>query len=230
MNVIYEDKSIVVCEKPIGVLSQKDTGGAGEDMLSLLAHHFEENSERATAYVLHRLDLAVGGLMVYAKDKRSAAALSGAIARGEMMKSYYAICHGDVRQTLGESGEFFDLLFRDSGKNKSFVTNRMRKGVKEARLTYRVMDVCESETGALSLLSVTLGTGRTHQIRVQFSSRGHALFGDARYGSRARGQDVALFSASLGFLHPKTGQDMTFSLPLPQGEPWDRFQKEESQA
>lgn len=225
LNILYEDKALIVCEKPVGVLSQVDAQGKGSNMPTLLSEYFAKKGERATPYVLHRLDAAVGGVMVFAKTGKSAAALSAQIARGEMQKEYFAICQGDVEADLGKEGELFDYLFRDAKKNKSYVTDRKRAGVKDARLTYRVLSSLKTEDGLLSLVRVTLGTGRTHQIRVQFASRKHPLVGDKRYGSTVACKNVMLFSASLGFCHPTKGESMTFSLPLPAGAVWDRFAK-----
>ena len=225
LNVIYEDKAIIVCEKPVGVLSQADAEGKGCDMPGLLSEYFAQKGERATPYVLHRLDAAVGGVMVFAKTAKSAAALSGAIARGEMQKEYFSVCEGNAENDLGKEGELFDYLFRDAKKNKSYVTDRKRAGVKDARLTYRVLATAEVGENTLSLLRVKLGTGRTHQIRVQFASRKHPLVGDKRYGSTVSAKQIALFSASIGFCHPTRGEFMTFSLPLPQGGTWDSFEK-----
>lgn len=223
LNILYEDRAIVVCEKPVGVLSQADAEGKGSDMLTLLSEHFAQTGEKATPYVLHRLDAAVGGVMVFAKNKKSAAALSEEIARGGMQKEYFAVCEGNVEADLGKAGEMFDYLFRDAKKNKSYVTDRKRAGVKDARLSFCVLSALETEKGALSLCRVKLGTGRTHQIRVQFASRRHPLVGDKRYGSTIGGQNVALFSACIGFHHPTSGEYMTFSLPLPEGGVWDSF-------
>ena len=119
LNVLYEDRSVIVCEKPIGVLSQADADGKGSDMPTLLSEYFAQKGERATAYVVHRLDAGVGGVMVFAKNQKSAAALSAEIARGGMQKEYFAICEGDAEQDLGKEGEMFDYLFRDAKKNKS---------------------------------------------------------------------------------------------------------------
>lgn len=230
LNILYEDKSIIVCEKPIGVLSQADAKGKGSDMPTLLAAHFAESGERAEPYVLHRLDAAVGGLMVFAKNERSAAALSAQIAHGEMQKEYFAVCGGNLQADLGDEGEMFDYLFRDAAKNKSYVTNRKRAGVKDAKLAFRVLAVAEDANGSFSLCRVKLFTGRTHQIRVQFASRKHPLAGDKRYGSTANEKSLALFSAFLAFCHPKSGEPMTFSLPLPRDGVWNLFGKGENDA
>lgn len=221
LNVLYEDRAVIVCEKPIGVLSQADAEGKGSDMPTLLAEHFAQKGERTTAFVVHRLDAAVGGVMVFAKNQKSAAALSAEIARGGMQKEYFAVCEGDVHADLGESGEMFDYLFRDAKKNKSYVTARKRAGVKDAKLAFSVLASAEG----VSLCRVKLFTGRTHQIRVQFASRRHPLVGDKRYGAVTSCKTLGLFSACIGFCHPTRGEFMTFSLPLPTGGVWDLFDK-----
>ncbi len=227
MTVLYEDSALIVCEKPIGLLSQKGKEGE-ETMLTRLDAHFAQKGESARAFVLHRLDREVGGVMVYAKNAQSAAGISAQIASGDMEKTYLAVCHGDVTASLGEQGRLVDLLFHDASKNKSYVTKRLRRGVKEARLTYRLLGRNKSKEDSLSLLRVTLETGRTHQIRVQLSSRGHSLVGDARYGSRERGAELALFSQEIAFRHPIGGKQMRFSLTIPKGYPWDLFDEEKA--
>lgn len=221
LKVLYEDRDLIVCEKPVGVLSQKGKENEN-DMLSLLDRYFAQKGEKNTAYVLHRLDAGVGGVMVYAKHKKAAAAMSTLISSGEMNKEYFAVVEGELTD-IGEEGEFFDLLFKDSAKNKSYVVKTKRKGVKEARLAYRTLGSAQREGKRLSLVRVRLYTGRTHQIRVQFASRSHPLLGDGRYGSRGSGDTPALFSAELSFVHPFLKKEMTFSLGLPQGQPWDAF-------
>lgn len=253
IRILHEEKGFLVCEKPVGLLSEQsqNPGAGGEDsLLSLLSRRSREKGESGDIFPLHRLDRMVGGVMVFAKDKGSAAALSRTIAEGKMEKTYLAVCQGDVSVRHGREGELCDLLFKDSGKNKTFVVARKRRGVKEAKLCYRVLAVAERgenadvppsvdkrpddllpsvakvdffEKNPVSLLQVRLITGRTHQVRVQFSSRGHALLGDGKYGSREKGCEVALFSASLSFPHPKTGEMLTFALPIPSGYPWNLF-------
>ena len=220
MKILYEDRHLILCEKPVGVLSQRGKEGES-DMLSLLDAYLEEKGERATAYVLHRLDESVGGLMVYAKHQKAAAAMSEIIARGDMIKEYLAVVEGDLADMGGE-GELFDLLFKDPGKNKSYVVKRVRKGVKEARLSYRTLGVAEKEGKTLTLVAVRLYTGRTHQIRVQFSSRRHPLVGDGRYGSKG-GKAPALYSYKLTFTHPFTGKKISISAGMPSGTPWELF-------
>lgn len=222
ITVVYDDAAVTLCEKPIGISSEVSESGA--DMPSRLLRYYEEKGEKKTPYVLHRLDTAVGGLMVYAKTKDAAAKLSRLIAEGDLHKTYLAVVAGDIAATLGDEGELFDYLFKDSRKNKSFAVKKKRQGVKEARLFYRVLGKRKYEGAILTLCEITLFTGRTHQIRVQFSSRGFPLFGDGKYGSRWKG-DIALFSKSLSFRHPTSGETVSFSLPTPNRLPFSCFKE-----
>ena len=183
MEILYSDKDLVVLVKPVGMDSEHEVPAAlgGE------------------IYPIHRLDKNVGGVMVYAKTKTAAAALSKAVQEGTMVKEYVATVHGCPPET----GDWEDLLWKDSAKNKVFVVKRERKGVKKARLEYKRLT--EGET---SLVRVRLHTGRSHQIRVQFSSRGFPLVGDHKYGSRDEKNEPMLFSCCLTF--PYKGKAMRF--------------------
>jgi len=220
LKVRYDDKFLTVVEKPIGVSSEasEDT----ETMISLLSAYYAGRSDPSCPYPLHRLDRAVGGLMVYAKNKTAASVLSRDIAEGRLDKGYYAVVTGDVEAALGKEGELFDYLFKDSRKNKVFAVKKKRQGVKEARLRYRLVEKVTVGDEAFSLIFVTLMTGRTHQIRVQFASRGLPLYGDGKYGSRHKGE-IALFSARLAFSHPKTKEALVFTLPMPDRLPFSHF-------
>jgi len=183
MEILYSDPEIVVCVKPVGMDSEHEVPQAlgGE------------------VYPIHRLDKNVGGVMVYAKKKASAAALSRAVQEGTMVKEYVATVHGAPPET----GDWEDLLWKDSGKNKVFVVKRQRHGVKKARLEYRRL-----REGDTSLVRIRLHTGRSHQIRVQFSSRGFPLVGDHKYGSRDETTAPMLFSCCLTF--PWKGKTLRF--------------------
>ena len=212
-EILTEDKHIVVCFKPAGILSQS---GDGADMLSLLNAHFEENGENAQAFPVHRLDRETAGIMVYAKNTKAAAALSKQAEQNLIKKRYYAVVKGTPAE---KSAVLKDLLFRDKQKNKTYTVNRMRKGVREASLEYEVM----SEKDGLSMLDILLHTGRTHQIRVQFASRKMPLFGDGRYGGGAG--NLALFAHTLEFRHPVSGEALSFSQkPDNSAEPWNKFE------
>ena len=184
MEILYSDNHIIVCVKPVGV-------DAEHDMPAMLG---------GDIFTLHRLDKNVGGVMVYAKDRATAADLSKAIADGDMVKEYVAMVHG----TPPETGDWEDLLFKDSRKNKVFVVKRQRAGVKKARLEFT-----RKTAGDRSLVHIRLHTGRSHQIRVQFSSRGFPLVGDHKYGSRAVEKEPMLYSCRLTF--PYGGQHVTFT-------------------
>ena len=175
MEILYSDKDIAVCVKPVGLDSETELPAVLKEQLG------------GSCFPLHRLDQNVGGIMVYARTKSAAADLSKAIQQGEMVKEYVAKVHGEPP----ESGILTDLLFKDSRKNKVFVVKKPRSGVKEAKLQYRHMGD--------GLVHVRLFTGRSHQIRVQFSSRGFPLVGDHKYGSRAKETAPLLFSCRITF-------------------------------
>lgn len=201
MEILFEDSEIIVCVKPQGVLSQTDSKGSNS-MVTLLEEHCG-----STVFPLHRLDREVGGVMVYAKTKFSASALSRDISEHNFKKEYIALVHG---KPLENSGEMRDLLFKDSSKNKSFVVKRERKGVKVAVLEYEVICSVFENTQEFSVVKVSLHTGRTHQIRVQFASRKMPLCGDKKYGARDNFKEIGLWSYSISFNHPKTGERLTF--------------------
>ena len=183
MKILYQDKEIVVCVKPVGVSSED-----GEGSLPALLR----TSLGGEIFTLHRLDLNVGGVMVYARTKNTAARLSKVIQEGGMIKEYRCLVHG----TPPETGDWQDLLWKDSSKNKVFVVKRMRKGVKNARLEFTRLS-----GGETSLIHVRLHTGRSHQIRVQFASRGFPLVGDHKYGAQDDATAPMLFSCRLTFPH-----------------------------
>ena len=186
-QILHSDDGIAVCIKPVGIDSE---------------HQLPEELKQTLGgeiFPLHRLDQNVGGVMVYARTKSAAAALSRAIQDGSMVKEYVALVHG----TPPESGDWTDLLFKDSRKNKVFVVKKQRAGVKPARLQYTVM-----KQGDPSLVAIRLHTGRSHQIRVQFSSRGFPLVGDHKYGSRAKETAPMLFSCRITF--PYRGKTVSF--------------------
>ena len=166
-------------------------------------------------YCVHRLDRETGGLMVYARTKKAAAAISKAIEEGRMQKEYLAVVKGETQP----DGTLRDLLYRDAAKNKSYVVKRMRKGVREAELSYERLAFREG----LSLLRVRLKTGRSHQIRVQFASRGFPLVGDRKYGSQYRDAGLALWSTRITLPHPAGGEELSMELPPPAVWPWTLF-------
>ena len=197
--IIYEDKYLVVCLKPRGVLSQIGKEGQ-KNMIDMLS-----NECGCEIYPVHRLDKEVGGIMVYAKTKGAAADLSAQVSSREMEKHYIATTE---KSNLDSEGAMEDLLYFDKGKNKSFVVKKERKGVKKALLEYKEI----SSDEAYSNFRVRLLTGRTHQIRVQFASRKHPLIGDRKYGSKLN-CDIGLVSCFVSFRHPKTKEVMEFTHP-----------------
>ena len=203
LDILYQDAQIILCVKPAGVLSEE--GGMPELLRAQTAS--------TQIYCVHRLDRAVGGLMVYAKTKEAAASLSGQIAEGHLEKRYLAVGRGDAPQ----QGEMRDLLYHDAKTNKSYVVKRMRKGVREAVLRYERLE----RQGDLSLVRVGLLTGRSHQIRVQFASRQLPLLGDRRYGGGEG--EIALWSSELRFAHPQSGDELHFCAAPPLKEPWTHF-------
>lgn len=178
---LYVDDDIVVCVKPVGLDSEKEMPTALLDELG------------GEIFTLHRLDKNVGGVMIFARNKKTAANFSKLIQEGKLIKEYIALVHGKPP----ESGVLEDFLFKDSRKNKVFVVKRERKGVKKAKLEYKLLSG-DDET---SLVRIRLHTGRSHQIRVQFSSRGYPIVGDHKYGSRDERKAPMLFSCALTFLY-----------------------------
>lgn len=202
IEIFYRDKDIVVVRKPVGILSQADSGDRA-NMISLLKEQIGKE-----IYPINRLDREVGGIIVYALSKNACAVLNRQIADKTFIKEYKAVVCGVPKEN---EGELVDLLFKDSRKNKVYAVKRKRKGVKEASLYYWVEKTFEYEGETLSLLKIRLNTGRTHQIRVQFASRGMPLFGDRRYGAK-KGSKPALFAYKIKLVHPETKELMQFSL------------------
>ena len=176
MAILYSDKGLIACIKPVGLDSETE-------LPAVLKEHLG-----GEIFPIHRLDKNVGGVMVFARTKAAAAALSKAVQEGTMVKEYVAVVHG----TPPEKGDWEDYLFKDSRKNKVFVVKKERKGVKLARLEFNRL-----RAGETSLVHIRLHTGRSHQIRVQFSSRGFPLVGDHKYGSRDAATAPMLFSCRI---------------------------------
>lgn len=214
-RIIHKDNEIIVCIKPTGVISQD----AGADSMPQL---LREKTGCEYIAVLHRLDTAVSGVMVYAKTKAAAAELSAQIQSGAFVKEYLAVVEG---MPESPNGILEDLLFKDSSKNKSYVVKRERKGVKRAVLEYETLSTVHLDNGDISLLKIRLYTGRTHQIRVQFASRKMPLLGDKKYGSHFT-CPIALFSRSISFKYPKTNKSVGFiAEPDYTQFPWNKFKK-----
>ncbi len=211
-EILFEDDLIVAAVKPFGATSES---GPFTDSVKTAAHC-------PSLYSVHRLDKACGGLIIYAKDPASAAKFSSLFAGNGIVKTYLAVTE---RAPEAEHGRLDDLLFHDAAKNKTYVVDRIRKGVKQASLEYRLLQKAQADSGELALISVHLLTGRTHQIRVQFASRGLPLYGDARYGASNRRKEVALWSCRMSFRHPVTGEPVGITSLPPETEPWNLFRE-----
>ncbi len=207
-EILYADAAVAVVVKPAGVLSQGDAENAMPVLL--------QKQLGGTIFPVHRLDQPTGGVMVYARTQDAAAKLSAQMQSEAFGKEYLAVLDGTPEPA---EGELHDLLFFDRQKGKSYAVRRKRAGVKDARLAYRVLAQAEG----LTLVRVRLYTGRTHQIRVQFSSRGWPLTGDGKYGSRNNRCAPALWSAELHFAHPVTGETLIFRSQPPEAYPWTLF-------
>ena len=192
MEILYSDTAIAVVIKPVGLDSEQEVPQAIRDIMG------------GDVFPLHRLDKNVGGVMVFARTKEAAARFSKLIQDGKLIKEYVALVHG----TPPENGDWSDFLFKDSRKNKVFVVKKERKGVKQARLEFTRLTAAET-----SLVRVRLHTGRSHQIRVQFASRGFPLVGDHKYGSRDEATAPMLFSCRLTF--PHKGAEQVFEAMPP---------------
>jgi len=207
MEILYLDRDILVCVKPARVLSTDEPGGLPELLRTALG------DPKADIRTVHRLDRVVSGVMVLARNARAASELSRQIREDQFTKEYLAVIHGVPEE---KQGTLTDLLYRDKARRMTMVATEPAKGVQEAVLDYRVL----GENAQLSCVQVHLHTGRTHQIRVQFSSRGYPLVGERKYDTREDPCEIALWSHRIGFTHPTTGEWVTFSKDPPMVYPW----------
>lgn len=207
MELIHIDRDVVVCIKPPRVLSTDEPGG----MPDLIREALEDPN--ANIRTVHRLDRVVSGLMVFARTNKSASELSRQIREGEFDKEYVAVLHGHPEEA---KGTLTDLLLRNKPERKTYVVQEPGKDVQEAILNYEVISRSED----LSRVRIELVTGRTHQIRAQFSSRNLPLVGDRKYGSTEEDCEIALWSHKIAFNHPYTKQRMEFTLEPPEVYPW----------
>lgn len=207
MELIYTDADIIVCIKPARVLSTDEPGGLPELVRAALG------DPEADVRTVHRLDRVVSGLMVLARNAPTASELSRQIREDGFQKEYLAVLHGVPN---APSGTLRDLLGRDKARRMTYVAQEPGKGIQEAVLDYRVLN----QTERFSRVAVHLRTGRTHQIRVQFASRGLPLVGERKYSTREDPCEIALWSHQIGFTHPVTGNWMTFTREPPAVYPW----------
>lgn len=210
MELIYQDEDIVVAIKPPRVLSTDEPGGMPELVRDALGQ------PDADVRTVHRLDRVVSGLMVLARNVQAASELSRQIRDGEFDKAYLAVVHGCP---VEPQGRMVDLLLRDKRERKTYVVQEPAKGVQEAILDYQVM----GKVDGMSMVSISLITGRTHQIRAQFSGRGMPLVGDRKYSMLEDDCEIALWSHRLGFCHPVSKERMEFSAPPPDTFPWNQL-------
>ena len=207
MDFLYQDEHIVVCVKPPRVLSTDEPGGMPELVRNALGNR------NADVRTVHRLDRVVSGLMVLARSAAAASELSRQIREEQFQKEYLAVIHG---QLPSPAGTLTDLLLRNKQERKTYIVQEPAKGVQEAILNYQVIRTIEN----LSRVQIQLVTGRTHQIRAQFSGRGFPLVGDRKYATLEDPCEIALWSYHLAFTHPVTGKAMSFTLEPPETYPW----------
>jgi 23S rRNA pseudouridine1911/1915/1917 synthase len=210
MQIIYKDQDIVLAIKPARVLSTDEPGGMPELVRNALG------DPKSDVRTVHRLDRVVSGLMVLARNAAAASELSRQIRDGEFEKEYLAVVHGCPRE---QQGTFRDLLLRDKRERKTYVVKEMARGVQQAILDYRVL----RNVGELSMVSIHLVTGRTHQIRAQFSGRNLPLVGDRKYSLLDDDCEIALWSHRLAFCHPVTKERLEFAVQPPQMYPWNQL-------
>ena len=215
MNIIYEDNHIIVVEKPCNIPVQEDDS-KDIDLLTMVKNYIKEKYNKpGNVYVglVHRLDRPVGGVMVFAKTSKAASRLSDQIRKNEISKVYTAVLCGKAK----EFDTLCDYMVKDSKTNTSRTCSKNEKDAKYAELSYSLL----SYKNDLSIVEIHLKTGRSHQIRVQFSSRGLPLWGDQRYNKKAKiGEQIALYATSLSFTHPTTKEVLTFTINTPSSYPW----------
>ncbi len=210
MELVYQDPYLLVCVKPPRVLSTDEPGGVPELARQALG------DPNANVRTVHRLDRVVSGLMVLARTKHCASDLSEQIRRGEFQKEYLAVLHGIPGKPVAI---LRDLLLRNKQERKTYITHAPGKDVQEAALSYQTLGIADG----MSKVRIQLQTGRTHQIRAQFSGRGLPLVGDRKYGAADAAGEIALWSYRIAFTHPKTEAPMEFVLEPPKDYPWTLF-------
>lgn len=220
MNILFKNNDFIVCVKPQGIPSQPDMSGC-VDMTSLLSEELIKNGEKSEIFVVHRLDLQTGGVILYARNKSAAADFSRLVAeKDDFIKEYLAVASGKPEN---KSGNMTDYLFKDSAQKKAFVVKTERKGAKLASLDYEVRSTVQTEEKVFSLLQIKLHTGRFHQIRAQLSSRGMPIYGDGKYGSREKVPHFALWASKIAFIYKGKSYEFESAPDLSQ-KPWNLFE------
>lgn len=220
VKVIYEDNHLLVVEKPINILSQADNTN-DIDMISILKKYLKEKYNKpGNVFIglIHRLDRPVGGVMVFAKTSKCASRLSEQVRNKTMKKTYKAVIHKVMDK---KEDTLKDYLYKDKKTNTVSVVSKNHKEAKEAILSYKTIN----KNKEFSLVEIDLKTGRPHQIRVQFSSRNHPLYGDQRYGKSKVGEQIALWSSKLEIIHPTTKEKLVFISEVPNTYPWNLFKE-----
>ena len=225
LKILYEDQDVIVPVKPAGLEAQS-THSFEPDMVSEIRKHIARLSTQSSTNpvvpyvgVIHRLDKPVGGVMVYAKNQKAAAALSKQVQEGKLKKSYCAVICG---KPVDNVGKYVDFLRKEEGSNYSQIVDKSVDGSKKAELSYEILGTKVIDGQELSLVKIHLVTGRHHQIRVQFAGHGFPLLGDAKYGKSSRRQPLALWAMELTFVHPVTGEELSFSAQ-PEGSAFKSF-------
>ncbi len=214
IHILYCDDALLVCEKPVGVSSESP------GLPELLCEQ-----EGFTVYPVHRLDRTTGGACVLTRSPKACAALPRLFLQDLVVKEYLAVVSGVPDAA---SGTYTDLLYHDRHTNKTFVADTRRKGVREAACDWNALETADDASGKITLVRVSLHSGRTHQIRIQFASRRMPLIGDRRYGSRIKAPVPALWSVRICFPHPLTGKTVDVSSAPPDRFPWSCFGRPES--
>ena len=219
-RIVYKTPDFLVIYKPAGVPSQSDKTGDA-DAMTITADILRSMGEDDSLFLIHRLDRVVGGLMLFARNKKYAALLSSMVAEREFKKEYLAVAEGEMTD-----GQLVDYIYKDSILNRAVISSKSHSGAKRAELEYKVLDKAEVNGRRVSLLLVELKTGRFHQIRAQLSSRGHSLLGDKKYGNKDSGcRFPALFAAGLSF-EIGNKNNVIRELPDTDSYPWSLFSKE----
>ncbi|MBR3280561.1 MAG: RluA family pseudouridine synthase [Clostridia bacterium] len=227
MNIIYEDNHILVVEKPCNIASQGDDTG-DKDLLTMCKEYLKEKYNKpGNVYcgLVHRLDRPVGGIMVFAKTSKAASRLSESIRTNNFHKTYLAVVV-DNNDNLKNKSTLQDYMIKNEALNKSMVCDKNKKGSKEAILDYEVIEKASLDKPSIKnikLVKINLKTGRHHQIRVQFSSRGYPLYGDQKYGSGPKGEQIALWAYKITFKHPTKDEEMTFECKPKNYGIWSNF-------
>ena len=214
INIIYEDNHLLVVEKPINIPTQEDNT-KDKDLLTMLKEYIKDKYNKpGNVYLglVHRLDRPVGGIMVFARTSKAASRLSEQVRNKTFKKTYNAVVMGNINK----EGKLVDYLLKDEKKN----IVKVDKNGKEAILNFKKLNFKDNT----SLVEINLETGRSHQIRVQMSHYGYPLFGDQKYNKASKvGEQIALFSKKIEFIHPTTNEKLVFELDLPNRYPFTIF-------